>query len=102
MLLRLAGVDDPDLSIISTAPAVDSLICDFRLWSATSPAVQRQHIATVASLVQAEAGVVNVKRLRRFGAWLTGKKKLQLLTQFSPNRLLPSAPPCDPKRRDRP
>lgn len=67
MLLRLAGVDDPDLSIISTAPAVDSLICDFRLWSATSPAVQRQHIATVASLVQAEAGVVNVKRLRRFG-----------------------------------
>ncbi|KAG0657654.1 hypothetical protein C6P46_006308 [Rhodotorula mucilaginosa] len=66
-LLRLAGVDEPDLSVVSSAPAIDNLICDFRLWSASSPAVQRQHIAMVASLVQAEAGAVNVKKLRKCG-----------------------------------
>lgn len=78
-LLRLAGVDEPDLSVVSSAPAIDNLICDFRLWSASSPAVQRQHIAMVASLVQAEAGAVNVKKLRKCGEWLAGKGKPRLL-----------------------
>jgi hypothetical protein len=52
----LAGVDEPDLSVVSSAPAIDNLICDFRLWSASSPrrrVMARMSYARVFSKIRA-------------------------------------------------
>lgn len=70
-LLRLAGVDgsQPENSVLSSLPANDNLVCNFRLWSAASPEVQRQHIEVMARLVGADASAANIKKLRKLSTY---------------------------------